>query len=136
MRRTRLLGELLFVAALATVLVFVHHSTGRAVVDGGPLGPRENVSTACLPGRPGNANTDGLENYVNGGHGTLIIDRVSLAQPRGLKLAGAYIVPGKYSVGTRATFPPPAGQLLRGVEWAQRRSAVRVVIKVSPARCF
>jgi hypothetical protein len=182
MRRARLLGELLFVAALATILVFVHRSLGRAVVDGGPLGPQENVATACLPGRPGNANTDGLENYVNSGRGTVIIDRLSLAQARGLKLAGAYIVPGRYSVGTWATFPPPAGQLPRGVEWAQRRSPggtrvppgrhinvvagieptgdatgstagivvwyhdgnthyqrrsmVRVVIKVSPARCF
>lgn len=176
-----LLG-LLLVAALAAILVAVLRPFASTVVDGGPLGPQDNGATACLPGRSGHANTDGLENYLNSGHSTVIIDRVSLAKPSGLKLAGAYVVPGRYSVGTWATFPPPAGQLPHGVEWAKRRppagtrvppghrinvvagiepvhdatgstagivvwyhdgsthyqrqSTVRVVIKISPARCF
>jgi hypothetical protein len=182
MRKARLLLGLLLVAALAAVLVAVLRPFATTVVDGGPLGPQDNPGTACLPGRPGHGNTDGLESYVNSGPGIVIIDRVSLASPRNLRLAGAYIVPGRYAVGTWGTFPPPAGQLPKGVKWAERRlpagthvlpgqrvnvvvgvaptrdtsgstagilvwyhdrhtyyerrSSIRVAIKVSPARCF
>lgn len=114
----------------------------------------------------------------------LVIDHVFLASARNLKLAGAYIVPvtGPDLVGTWGTFPPPAGQLPRSVQWARRRlpsgarvlpgeevnvvvglapasratgstagievlyqdgstkyvlrSNIRVIVKVSPARCF
>jgi hypothetical protein len=121
MTKTRLLRGLLLVAALSAVLVAILRPFASAVADGGPLGPQDNPGTACLPGRPGHGNTDGLESYINSGPDSVIIDRVSLAAPRDLRLAGAYIVPGRYAVGTWGTFPPPAGQLPKGVEWAKRR---------------
>lgn len=120
MRNTRLLLGLPIAAVLAAVLVVVLRPSASAVTVGGPLGPQDSPGTACLPGQAGQANTDGLESYRNGGTLPVVIDRVSLAGAHGLRIAGADIVPGRYSVGTWKDFPPPC-QLPPGVQWAKRR---------------
>lgn len=123
MRRRRLLIGLagLAAAALAAVLTVVFWSAGRTVIIGGPLGPSGNLSTVCDPGQPGRADTVGIQNFRNAGRDTLVIDRVTLADPRSLRLAGAFIVPGQDLVGVGGPFPPPADQIPKGVQWAKRR---------------
>jgi hypothetical protein len=150
MRKFRLLLGLPAVVALAAVLavtavlVIILRPSGSAVALGGPLGPPGNQSTVCLPSRLGHAVTIGLQDFTNSGHDAVIIDRVTLGAPRNLRLAGAYAVPGRYAVGVWESFPPPAGQLLQGVQWAKRRQPagtrippgawVNVVAGVEPTR--
>jgi hypothetical protein len=124
-RRGGLLLGLLAVAAMAAVLIFVVFSrlssSPRTGAESGPLGPPGNPATQCLPGRPGHANTQGVQNFTNTSHDTLVIDRVTLGAPHNIRLTGVFLVPGRWLVGTWATFPPPANKLLRGVQWSKRR---------------
>jgi hypothetical protein len=179
--RVKLQG--LAVVTLAAVLTVVLWPSGGQLASG-PLGPPGNHDTLCLPVRLGGADTDGFRSFTNRSHDLLVIDRAYLASARNLKLVGAYIVPvtGTELTGTWATFPPPAGRLPKGVQWARRlppagahvrpgeqvnvvvglapashaagsttgievlyhdgstryelRSNIRVIVKVSPARCF
>jgi hypothetical protein len=87
----------------------------------GPLGPPGDPSTVCLSSRLGHAVTIGLQNFTDGGHDAVTIDRVTLGAAHGLKLAGADAVPGRYTVGVWNDFPPLARQLLKGVQWEKRR---------------
>jgi hypothetical protein len=123
MRKISLLLGLLAVAVLAAVLVVIVRPSASAVSLGGPLGPPGNLSTVCLPSRLGHAVTIGIQDFTNSGHDSVIVDRVTFGTPHSLRLAGAYAVPGRYTVGVWRTFPPPAGQLLKGVQWARRRQA-------------
>jgi hypothetical protein len=121
-----LLAGLLVVAALAAVLLVVVRpfSSGpaaEAVILGGPLGPAGNLSTICEPTRLGNAVTIGIQGFSNRGDNTVTIDRMTLGAARDIRLTGAFIVPGRYLVGAWGTFPPPARQLMKGVQWASRR---------------
>jgi len=144
MRKTRLLLGLSAVAVLAAVLVVILRHSDSEVATKGPLGPPGNPSTVCLPSRLGHAVTIGLQNFTNSGHDAVTIDRVTLGTVRGLKLAGAYAVPGRYTVGVWNNFPPPARQLLKGVQWDKRRQPagtrvqpgrwVNVVAGVDPTR--
>jgi hypothetical protein len=121
MRRTSLLLGLLAVAVLAAVLVIVLKPFASAVTLGGPLGPAGNLSSACEPTQLGRPVTIGIQDFTNSGHGNVVIDRLALGDPRDIKLAGAYTLPGRYAVGAWATFPPPASQLDTGVQWAKRQ---------------
>jgi hypothetical protein len=144
MRKAGLLLGLLTLVALAAVLVIILRPSASAVTLGGPLGPPGNLSTLCTPSRLGQPVTIGLQNFTNSSHDTVTIDRVTLASPRNLTLAGAYTVPGRYLVGVWPTFPPPARQLVKGVQWAKRRHPagarvppggwVNVVAGVDPTR--
>lgn len=140
MRKTRLLPGLL--AASVLVLAAACDSSG-ASQDSGPLGWPGNPGTQCYGDTPlGHADTDGIQGFTNTGRKALVIDRVTLASARHLRLVGAYIVPGRYLVGAWNNFPPPASQLDRGVQWPRRRRPagtrvlpghwVNVVVGVAP----
>jgi hypothetical protein len=122
-KKTRLPG-LLALTALAAVLAGCSDSSGRP--GPGPLGypgnQPGNQSTLCMgDGHLGLAYTEGLDSFTNTGHDTLIIDRVTITSVSHMRLVGGYIVPGRSVVGSFHTFPPPAGQLSKGVQWARRR---------------
>ena len=115
MRKIGLLSGLL----AALVLAAACDSSGAN--QDGPLGSPGNPSQQCFGGSaPGHADTDGIQRFENIGRHSLVIDRVTLASPRNLRLVGSYIVPGLYLVGAWNSFPPPASQLDKGVQWARR----------------
>lgn len=122
MRSTRLLPGLSALAVLAAGLVACSSSGGHP--DPGPLGyPGNpgNQSVLCQPDlRPHQAETVGIDDFANNGQDTVVIDRLALASARHLRLVGGYIVPGRWAVGQWATFPPPARQLPREVQWTRR----------------
>jgi len=123
MRRIILLPGLLVLTALAAVLLVYRVLGGH--LGPGPLGFPDhqpgNEIVQCFPGRLHHADTEGSDSFDNTGDSTLVIDSVTLASARHLRLVGAYIVPGRYVVGGWASFPPPARQLDKGVQWAKRR---------------
>lgn len=116
-RPARLTGWLI-VAALAAVL-----ATACAALAQGPLGPTENVSTACVPARVGQARTDNMDGVKNTGRETAVIDRIALAPPRHIKITGAYVIPGEHWIGWAATFPPTASSIPANVDWSGRHTA-------------
>jgi hypothetical protein len=120
--RVKLLLVLAVVLALAAFLTVVLWPSDGTLASG-PLGPPGNRDTLCLPVPLGGADTDGFQSFTNGSHDVLVIDRVYLASARNLRLVGAYIVPvtGPNLTGTWGTFPPPAEQLPRSVQWAKRQ---------------
>lgn len=122
-QRITLLPGLLALAALAGVLAGCSSSSDRP--GPGPLGypgnQTPNQTTLCMDGHLGIAYTEGLDSFTNTSHDTLTITRVTLTSASHMRLVRAYIVPGRYLVGSFHTFPPPAGQLLKGVQWARRR---------------
>jgi hypothetical protein len=144
MPKASLLLGLPLVAALAAVLAVVLWPSDSSVVLGGPLGPPGNLSTVCEGSRLGHPVTIGIQDFTNSGHDAIVIDRVTLGTSRDLRLAGAYIVPGRFTVGVWENFPPPAGQLLQGVQWDKRRHPagtrvapggwVNVVAGIAPTR--
>src|SRR5690242_9707666 len=113
-RQARLSGQLI-VAVLAAVL-----ATACGGPSNGPLGPIENVSTACIPAQVGQARTDGIDGAKNTGKTAVVIDRIALASPRHIKMTGAYVVPGEHWIGEAATFPPAASSIEPGVNWSAR----------------
>lgn len=127
MRRTSLLLGLLAVAVLAAVLVIVLKPFASAVTLGGPLGPAGNLSTACEPTQLGRPVTIGIQDLTNSGHGNVVIDRLALGDPRDIKLAGAYTLPGRYAVGAWATFP------LRPASWTRACSGLSGSRRREPA---
>jgi hypothetical protein len=71
-------------------------SSGR---EHGPI-PRGSV---CAPG--GEAQAFGDQQYTNYGHTAVVLDRVTLLDPRNQRLIGSYAVPGIELVGT-TPWPP------------------------------
>jgi hypothetical protein len=143
MKRARLLLGLLGLSILAAVVVIiVRPSSSGPAVNSGPLGPPTRAVFECLLGRLGGADTEGSLLLTNRGHDTVAIDRLSLAAPDKLRLAGAYAVPGRWLVGTWNEFPPPASQLPAAVQWSRRRApagarvlpghSVNIVVGLAP----
>ena len=72
-----------------------------------PLGAAPSGENQCIPAKPGQGVTYGLEAFTNHSSSTVVFDRVGLRQPRNLKLLGAYAIPGdRYPVGIWADWPP------------------------------
>ena len=115
MSRPPLAGRLI-VAAVAAVLATACGGSAQ-----GPLGPAEHASAICVPAAGvGQARTDNMDGAKNTGGTTVVIDRIALASPRHIKLAGAYVIPGEHWIGWAATFPPPASSIRPGVHWSAR----------------
>jgi hypothetical protein len=136
--RTGWLPALLLVLALAAC------SGGRA--DDGPLGPPMNNITLCLPVQPGRLVTQAFEEYANNGSQVATVERIFLAAPKNIRLAGAFLVPMSHAldvggIGNVAGFPPR--QIPRGVYWSRRMvptgarispgELVNVVLGLAPA---
>jgi hypothetical protein len=102
---------------------------GIAPVNSGPLGTPGNEMTECLPGSPQHADTEALQDFTNSGKDTATIDAIQFADPRNLKLTGAYVVPGQGVLGSWLSFPPPADMASSYVDWAARQQATGARIK-------
>jgi hypothetical protein len=115
-RRIALLPGLLVTAAL----------TGcSATQSPGPLGypgNPQNRDGLCQPDLHGQPETVAIDVIRNNGHDTLVIDRFALSRAHHLALVGGYVVPGRAAVGQWASFPPPARQLYKDVQWARRQA--------------
>jgi hypothetical protein len=72
---------------------------------GGPFGS-PSAGGDCQVTRVGQAVTFGEERFINHGRTTLILDRVALSHPRGLRLLGSYALPGVWVVGEVFGWPP------------------------------
>jgi hypothetical protein len=72
--------------------------------------------SACAPG--GGPRTFGLEDFVNYGHTTVVLDRVTLQRPRNIRVLAVYAVPGRSEIGVWS-WPPH----YRGLpaEWKDRQ---------------
>lgn len=130
--------------ALLLVVALAACSGGRT--DGGPLGPPLNNIVLCLPVQPGKLVTQGFEEYANTGSQVATVERIFLAAPRNIRLAGAFVVPMSHAldiggIGNVAGFPP--SQIPKGVYWSRRMvpagariqpgELVNVVLGLSPA---
>jgi hypothetical protein len=106
-------------------LVLAGCSTGPKDSGPGPLGDGGEQGTLCSPVGRGQVLSDGFDALRNTGVAPVTVEAVSLADPHGLRLLTAYIVPvaGDYLYGVRAGFPPAAA-LNPGVLWSKRRLAV------------
>ena len=98
------------VACLAALgcLVLAGCSTGPA--SPGPLGDTGGRGTLCGPVARGQVLSDGFDGLRNTGDAPARIEAVSLADPHGLRLLTAYVIPiaGDSLYGVRAGFPPAA----------------------------
>jgi hypothetical protein len=78
--------------------------------------------------RPGQVLSYGFTGLHNPGPATVRIDRVGLADPRGLKQLAAWVVPGHSVNGVSFLYGvlrgyPPARSISPGVDWAARLRA-------------
>ncbi len=90
----------------------------------GPLGGPGDPGQICNPLRPGQVLSYGFTGIRNSGHSTVMIDRVGLADIRGLKVIAAYVVPGtsRFLYGSAYGYPP-VRPLPSGIDWAARQRA-------------
>jgi hypothetical protein len=108
---------------IATALALPAAACSSGPSTSGPLGPPGNYDFQCLPARLDHTDSDGVQNFKNYGHSTIVINHVTLAAPRHLKLTGAIAIPGIWLAGSWLSYPPPAAQLPRDVRWSQHRPA-------------
>ncbi|MER7179525.1 hypothetical protein ABT404_08580 [Streptomyces hyaluromycini] len=121
--------------ALSTVLGC---SASSARAGGGPLDGKDwekvGAAQACIPAKPGATLTFGGDELHNYGHEDVIVDKVSLLRPKGLRLVDAIVLP------TRSTFLgydnhyPPSKFFIDGVRsaWNHRRPAAGMTIAPQP----
>jgi hypothetical protein len=109
-------GSLLAVALLAGC------SSGPAT--DGPLLDQGTPGGECAPAPRGGVLSCGFEVMANTGDASVTVSKVSLVDPRGLRIVAAYFVPisGNDLYGVRSGFPP-AAHLDPGVLWSQRQRA-------------
>jgi hypothetical protein len=90
----------------------------------GPLGGPGDPGQVCSPLRPGQVLSYGFTGVRNSGDVTVVIDRVGLADARGLRVLAAYVVPGtsNFLYGINRGYPPEL-PLSPGVDWAARQKA-------------
>jgi hypothetical protein len=111
-------------AALLAVAVAGCSSASGGVQSGGPLGPPDHHDGACAAEpRPGAPETIGFIEFGNTGSVPLVITRVTLRDPRHLRLLGSYLVPViSGEIGAASGWPPrpsPGAPLPRG--WKLRQ---------------
>jgi hypothetical protein len=84
--------------------------TGGGPATDGPLsgGAFGSISGGgdCTPGRLGQPQTFGDEQFTNHGHATVVLDRVALLHPHNERLIGSYAVPGTLLIGVPGGWPP------------------------------
>jgi hypothetical protein len=102
-------------------------------LSGGPF-PGMSGGADCLINPVGHPVTFGDERFTNHGHTTVVLDRVSLLRPRGLRMLGSYAVPGVWVVGTQRGWPPRFFKGSRPPTWDSRRPVSG--FRVAPGRQF
>jgi hypothetical protein len=120
----------LLVSAALAALPLAGCSSGNAI-NTGPFGNGDSPGSNCGVVSPGGVATYGVEELINSGKATAVVERVSLTDPHHLVIKAAWVVPldGTNSYGAQTGWPP--GQLLPGVEWSRRQRAAGA--RVPPA---
>ncbi|MDV9170816.1 hypothetical protein R6V09_11820 [Streptomyces sp. W16] len=117
------------VLALAVTLGTGCSSTPGTPAGNGPLnGPDYSDAgsgSVCLPAKPGATLTFGGDELHNYGKNKVVVDRVRLAEPHGLHLTDAVIVPATTStIGYDTHYPPSKFNVDSvGSGWQHRRPA-------------
>jgi hypothetical protein len=109
-------------SSLLAVAVLAGCSSGPA--RDGPLVDKGTPGGECAPAPRGGVLSYGFEVMTNTSEAGVTVSKVSLADPRGLRIVAAYFVPitGHVLYGVRSGFPP-AARLDPGVLWSQRQRA-------------
>lgn len=118
----RLAGACLCAGLLAGGLL-AGCASGNAV-NTGPFGNGGVWGEECVPVPRGGVLSYGGDEFRNGGAATATVSKVALADPRGMRMLAAYVVPvtGHELYGVRPGYPP-AAHLPRGVGWSRRQQA-------------
>ncbi len=123
---SRRLGTAAGALALAAVLA------GCGSSGDGPLGPVEANGYACITQLDHGILTNGWPFVQNSSTSPAVIDKVGLANSRGLQLLGALAVPTSEDFYGVQPGYPNNHLALPGFHWAQRRNAVGDAIPHSP----
>ncbi len=120
--RTRLAGAWLAVGLLAGALL-AGCDSGNAV-NTGPFGNGGVWGEECVPVPRGAVLSYGGDEFRNSGGAIATISKVALANPRGIRMLAAYVVPvtGHFLYGVWPGYPPTA-HMQAGVRWSQRQQA-------------
>jgi hypothetical protein len=109
-------------AVAALTVAFVPAMSGCGSGGPGPLAAAPSGESQCIPAKPGQGVTYGLERWTNHTSQTIVFDRVGIRRPQRLKLLGAYATPGLYVVGMWGSWPPKGQRDFRlPRSWAHRR---------------
>jgi hypothetical protein len=118
MRKVLLPGLLLAVLAAGC---------GSASDGAGPLGP-PNAAAQCMPDPGRTPVTVGETVFRDNGSVPLVIRKILLYGSRHIRLLGAFITTGDHAVvGIYSSYPPPDGQVPRGVKLASWHRAAGYV---------
>lgn len=95
-----------------------------AAANTGPFGNGGTYGEECVFIPHGAVLSYGFEEFRNSGGATATVDKVALANSRGIRMLAAYVVPitGHDLYGVLFGYPPSA-HLPHGVQWSQRQRA-------------
>jgi len=120
------------IAAVAIAVCLAGCSSG-VIFNSGPLGGQGSTGINCAPvnGRGGVVSYGTIE-FANSSASPVVITKVSLADPRGLRMLAAYVVPvtGDTISGFVQGYPS-AKTMPPGEQWALRQRADGAAIKHS-----
>ncbi|WP_217546225.1 hypothetical protein [Streptomyces sp. GbtcB6] len=129
----------LFVLALTVALsTVVGCSASSARAASGPLdGPdweKAGSAQMCMPAKQGATLTFGGDELHNYGHKDVVVDKVALLEPKGLRLVDAVVLPTRNNFVGYDNHYPPRKSFLDGLEsaWDSRRPAVGMTIAPQP----
>ena len=128
------LSAALLMAALSTVLGCSAPATpGSGPLDGPDWGKPDQAET-CVPARPGAKVTFGGDVLRNYGSKDVVIDKVSLLQPHGLKFVDAVLLTTHNTLVGFDNHYPPRRSFLDGLApaWDHRRPAAGATITPQP----
>ncbi len=117
-------ARILLAGTLLAAGVLLAGCASDPAVNAGPFGNGGIYGEECASVPPGKVLSYGFDEFRNSGSGTATIDKVALADSRGIRILAAYVVPitGHELYGVLFGYPP-AAHLPQGVQWAQRQRA-------------
>jgi hypothetical protein len=120
------------IVAVAIAVCLAGCSSG-VTFNSGPLGGPGQTGIECAPTvGPGGVVSYGTIEFANSDASPVVITSVSLADPRGLRLLAAYIVPVTgYTISGFVQGYPPSRFMPTDEHWSQRQRADGAVIKHS-----
>ncbi|MFC8430784.1 hypothetical protein [Streptomyces sp. NPDC057253] len=121
-------------AALMAGCVSAGHGTSADGPLNGPDYTDAGSGEECLPQKKGGSAWFGGDELHNYGHKAVVIDRVTLRKPIGLRLVESLIVSNSTaSIGYGYGWPPtPEARNQPGIDWPHRRRAVGATIAPQP----
>jgi hypothetical protein len=120
-------------AAAAGAILAAALSSCSSSADPGPFWHPMDGATQCVPARGNKVLTDGLEVIQNRAMTTAVIDKVAFANPKGVRVIRAYVVPDNGSLyGVLYGYPPEGavdlGFTVTGFHWNRRQNAVGAMV--------